>query len=530
MKKFYTILLTISLTSYLLTAQSVPGQVEFDESGKEYIEYIPGNLPIIISAPHGGLKLTGGTVNGVSYPDNNTTNNSADPYYLPTRSCGTNERDDNTDVLIRRIQDEIFQQTGGYAHIIINNLNRKKLDPNRDKSEATCGNTNAEFFWDAWHGFIDKASASVEANWGKGIYIDLHGQSHSVPRIEAGYNISASELNSSDLNSAAIINTSTIKSLEAININSFSHEELVRGEFSLGELFQNADGTFYASNNYPGCTRNGTNGYRAVPSNSNYGNNTCDDTRPYSNAYFDGDYYNNRRHGSGNGANDGTGGGGTVDGIMTEVNRRVRDLGSPYDSRPNTLSPFAIDYAKVVLSFIDKHYNDFTEFNYNSNTYDKTDSNPTAILTNGVSGGEYTSSPAGLSINANTGEIDLNASQIGNYEVTYSVGPLKSGDVARYYNSPFSLEITDTTLSNDYLETFAFTLFPNPTKNIINFKSSKKISRIELYNILGKRINVFVINNSKGSIDLTKYNTGMYMASFYDENEDKVIMKRIMKK
>ena len=530
MKKFYTYLFIYLSTFFVLSAQT-PGIPQFDTSGKDYIEYIPGNLPIIISAPHGGVKLTGGTVNGVSYPDNSTTNSSSSPYYLPTRSCGTNERDDNTDVLIRQIQDEIFAQTGGYAHIIINNLNRKKLDPNREINEAACGNTNAEFFWNAWHNFIDQASASVEANFGKGIYIDLHGQSHSVPRIEVGYNISATELNTSDLNTSSIINASTIKNLESDNLNNYNHEELVRGEFSLGQLFQNAPGTFYASNNYPGCTRNGENGYRAVPSNSVYSttNSACDDTRPYNNSYFDGDYYNNRRHGSGTGTNDGAGGGGTVDGIMTEVNRRVRDLGAPYDNRPNTLSPFAIDYANVLLEFINVHYNNFTAFNYSSNTYDLTDSNPSPTLTGGVTGGQYTSSSSGLVINSATGEIDLSTSQIGDYVITYSIGPIKSGDTNRYYNTIFNIELTDSTLSNSNLETFPFSIYPNPTNNIINFKSSKQISEIKVYNTLGKLVKSFDIKTNEGSIDLSQFSTGMYMTVFYDENQQKAIVKRVMK-
>ena len=531
MKKLYTYIFVSLLTTFVLSAQT-PGISLFDSSGKEYIEYIPGNLPIIISAPHGGLKLTGTTVNGVNYADNSVTNPPSSAYYLPNRSCGVNERDDNTDILIRRIQDEIFAQTGGYAHIIINNLNRKKLDPNREASEATCNNVNAKFFWDAWHNFIDQASASVEADFGKGVYIDLHGQSHSIPRIEIGYNISASNLNTSDLNTSSIINSSTIKNLEVNNLNSYDHEELIRGQFSLGELFQTASGTFYANNNYPGCTRNGENGYRAIPSNSAYSttNSSCDDTKPYGNSYFDGDYYNNRRHGSGTGTNDGTGGGGTVDGIMTEVNRRVRDLGSPYDSRPNTLSPFAVDYANVVLEFINIHYNDFTTFNYSANTYDLTDSNPLPTLIAGVSGGEYNSTPAGLIINSITGEIDLPQSQIGNYAITYSLGPLKPGETNRYYNDTFNMELTDSTLSDNSLESLPFSMYPNPTKDIVHFKSTKLISEIKIYNTLGKLVKSFLVNTNEGSINLSTLTTGMYMTVFYDENNKRVVMKRLLKK
>ena len=49
-----------------------PGVSQFDTSGNEYIEYIPGNLPIIISAPHGGVKQSGSTIGGTFYPDNDS--------------------------------------------------------------------------------------------------------------------------------------------------------------------------------------------------------------------------------------------------------------------------------------------------------------------------------------------------------------------------------------------------------------------------------------------------------------------------
>ncbi|MGH1386368.1 immunoglobulin-like domain-containing protein [Kordia sp.] len=416
MKKLLHLVVLCLLASYV-QAQT-PGVSTFYEQTqgdtRNYIEYIPGNLPIIISAPHGGVQQSGETIGGIFYPDNDSS--------LPDRSCGTNERDDNTDILIREIQKEIFELTGCYAHVIINNLHRSKLDPNREINEATCGNANATDHWNAFHGFIDQASASVEANWGKGIYIDLHGQSHSVPRIEAGYNITAAELNSSDLNSAGIINKSTIRNLVNNNLNNLTHEQLIRGNSSLGEMFQNASGTFYASLGHAGC--GSTNGYRTVPSATNNGGGTCDDTRPNGNAYFDGDFYNNRRHGSGNGTSDGTGGSGNIDGIMTEVNRRVRDLGTyngqVYDSRPQTLVPFAKDYAAVVLNFINTHYNNYAKFQYMASMYAINGPSPTPILI-GRPNGTF-SAPAGLAINAATGEIDAANSTEGVYEITYTTG------------------------------------------------------------------------------------------------------------
>ncbi len=58
-------------------------------------------------------------------------------------------------------------------------------------------------------------------------------------------------------------------------------------------------------------------------------------------------------------------------------------------------------------------------FNYSSGSFCKTGSNPTPTVNTG--GGTFTSSPAGLSINASNGTIDLASSNVGTYTVTYSI-------------------------------------------------------------------------------------------------------------
>lgn len=494
-------------------APILPGDSEFDTSGNEYIEYIHGNLPIIISAPHGGVKQSGSTIGGVNYPDNDSS--------LSDRSCGTNERDDNTDILLREIQDEIFALTGCYAHVIISNLHRSKLDPNREQNEATCGDADALFYWNTFHNFIDDASTSVEANWGKGLYIDLHGQSHGIQRIEAGYNISGSQLDAGNVDG---VSGTSITNLVANNLNNYTQEQLVRGPFSLGEYFQDAPGIFYNANNNPGCGV--TSGYRTVPSNTNHGGgNSCDDTTPHGNAYFDGDFYNNVRHGSGSAASDGLGGGGNIDGIMTEVNRRVRDLGtyngSVYDTRPQTLVPFAKDYAAVVLEFIDKHYNDFATFNYDNAAYDVTDSDPTPTI-NGVSGGVF-SSTAGLAIDANTGEIDVSDSTVGNYVVTYTTG------TCGYYNATQNIEIEDETLGLVEANLQDLKIYPNPVNSIINFRASNPISKVELYSAIGHKLFDIEVNSNQGQLDMSKLPTGFYILSIYNENFNNAINKQIIK-
>ena len=57
-------------------------------------------------------------------------------------------------------------------------------------------------------------------------------------------------------------------------------------------------------------------------------------------------------------------------------------------------------------------------FSYASATYCETDSDPTPTVT-GTSGGTFSATPQGLSINATTGAIDLSVSIMGTYAVKY---------------------------------------------------------------------------------------------------------------
>ena len=424
----------------------------FYDNSKKYIEYIPGTMPVIISAGHGGVLNSGRNFGGINYPDSDSS--------LPDRNCGTNEQDDNTDILIREIQKKCFEQFGVYPYVIINNLHRSKLDPNRIKSVATCNNATSGLYYDAYHNFIDQASADVTSKYGKGMYIDLHGQSHSIPRVEVGYNLTSSsfdeDLNNSSTNGTELARV-TIKNLINSNIQNLTFEDLIRGSQSFGGLLQTTGGSEYAALGHAGCER--IEGYRAVPSHiGNGGQGSCDDTNPGNNAYFAGDYYSNIRHGSGDtsrsnslvGGGSINGGGGTIDGMMTEVNRRVRDLGSAYssvygrtDSRSTTVPYFSRDYAKVLEDFVEKHYNNFSNFSYSSATHSIFGVDPTPTI-NGISGGTF-SSTSGLSINSSTGVIDVSASTPGSYTVAYT-----APGVGDYYKKEFSVTINSNPVTNTF--------------------------------------------------------------------------------
>jgi hypothetical protein len=252
-----------------LHATALPLDPDSTYSGRNgYIEFAAGDLPLVLSAPHGGTLL---------------------PSELPDRTSGETVTDVNTIELARAIADEFEQRTGKRPYLVLCRLGRTKLDANREIGEAAQGNAGAEIAWREWHGFLQAARAAVESG-GTGLYIDLHGHGHAIARLELGYLLSAGELGLSDaqLNTSSLIARSSVRALAARAPAGLAG--LLRGPESLGSLLA-------------------ARGFPAVPSQSQPG--------PGTGPYFSGGY-DTERHGSH--------AGGQVDAIQIEAHRvGVRD-------------------------------------------------------------------------------------------------------------------------------------------------------------------------------------------------------------
>ena len=258
---------TLSVTFQATATSAVPGQTYFGRS--QYTEYLPGDLPLVVSAPHGGYLKPG---------------------EIPDRGYGTTVQDRNTQELARQIRSAVFDQTGHYPHVIISRIHRIKLDPNREIVEAAQGDPEAERAWYEFQTYIEEAQAIVEETFGKGFYIDLHGHGHAIQRLELGYLLSSSDLGQSNeaLSGVSFVNKSSVKALAESSGASLA--DLIRGPRSIGTLME-------------------IEGIPAVPSVSQ--------PNPSGNPYFTGGY-NTARHGSRNG--------GQVSGVQIECNfTGVRD-------------------------------------------------------------------------------------------------------------------------------------------------------------------------------------------------------------
>ena len=207
------ILLSIAFTSVILAQTYEPGLVYYGRNN--YVEYYPGDLALVFTAPHGG-SLT--------------------PSEIPDRTYGTTVTDLYTKETTISIRDAVFEATGKYPHIIISNLKRIKLDPNREIVEGAQGNQWAEQAWNEYHTFIEIAEDSMEAQYGKGFLVDIHGHGHTIQRLELGYLLSSSTLMRTDSELNTYASTSSIRALAEQSDLSFS--DLVRGANSLGALFE----------------------------------------------------------------------------------------------------------------------------------------------------------------------------------------------------------------------------------------------------------------------------------------------------
>ena len=128
-----------------------------------------GDLPIILSAPHGGRRPVPGVVprKGEDVPQ------------FVARS------DSWTDELTEKLADEIEKNTGKRPYVVIAKFHRKFIDANRPPERAYESKAAKETY-DTYHKALADARAKVIARWGTGILLDIHGQAAEPDTIIRG--------------------------------------------------------------------------------------------------------------------------------------------------------------------------------------------------------------------------------------------------------------------------------------------------------------------------------------------------------
>ena len=213
-----------------------------------YIEYIPGDLPIIIVAPHDGALM---------------------PFSLATLT-DPRGNDNGTAETTQLLNTYLNTKTnGGTPHVIINNLNTSYLNPATDIDDGAGSQTATRNAYKEFHDFIEDAKSKVTQDWGKGHYIEIHGNGGTDDEWnEIGVGVSDTYLNGTDEDILGRLNVSSLKNL-ATN-GGIDFLQIVKGPASFGSLLQGY-------------------GWKSTPSqvNPKPGNNTF---------FFSG--YNVQKHGS----------------------------------------------------------------------------------------------------------------------------------------------------------------------------------------------------------------------------------------
>jgi hypothetical protein len=179
----------------------------------DWIEVQPGDLPIILSAPHGG-ELT--------------------PADLPDRQDAVVLDDPNSLQFTLDLADALESLTGRRPTVVINHLNRIKLDPNRSLALGAQGSPAAQAAWQAYHDAITRAEAQVTRACGWGQYVDVHSNGEPAPSVQLGYGLTVEDLDHDDqtLSTRQYVFRSNWRSLA--DWSSTGLADLVRGPDSLG--------------------------------------------------------------------------------------------------------------------------------------------------------------------------------------------------------------------------------------------------------------------------------------------------------
>lgn len=225
MRNRYFVLAALLIIAFNVTAQSFKeGNVYYDKN--KWVEFVPGNMPLVISVPHGGL------INLLDIPD---------------RTCpdAVTVIDSHTQDLARAIDSVFRRDYRFHPSIVYCNLRRLKVDMNREIELGTCGNDEMRIPWMQWHDWVDTALAMAVKQYGQSVYIDLHAQGHPEQRLELGYLLTPKELEelSKGDNDTLYTSKASIKNLIAAHNGKLTLKEMLTGS--------NAFGTWMVESGFP---------------------------------------------------------------------------------------------------------------------------------------------------------------------------------------------------------------------------------------------------------------------------------------
>jgi len=283
----------------------------------EFVSVKEGDINLVLSVPHNGYLHH----SKEEYPDipvrqPGCKDSGECIFPAPQSSCDkvckvSTKGDMSTQYIAKQVVTAFHALTGRTPHLVISNLHRSRMDPNREVVEATQNNTLAVQAYNEFHGAIRSAIQTFGDE--PGILVDLHRQVHQHNMIEIGYSIKKRDLNKGIYGDGNL----SIRSLATRFQDSAQLKDFIRGSRSLGALFEKFS-------------------YAAVPAPNK--------TSPGTDKYFNGGYITSTY---------GSSSGGVVDAVQLELPKKIRKVGLGSGS---DIKQFSTDLAQVLASFFSTNY------------------------------------------------------------------------------------------------------------------------------------------------------------------------------
>jgi len=125
---------------------------------KKYFEIKAGNVPIILSCPHGGFKK---------------------PKRIQNKNYGPKIGDTNTYIIAKQIIRELKMKNNGFdIYYILNKIHRSKIDLNRPSRSEHAFNQSSSEARNIYHAYQDQLinfAQECVSNYDRALIIDLHG-------------------------------------------------------------------------------------------------------------------------------------------------------------------------------------------------------------------------------------------------------------------------------------------------------------------------------------------------------------------
>jgi len=155
------------------TPASKPSSVQETSNLEELVLVKRGDLPVLISAPHGGtLKIAG------VEPRTGEGMNQGPSGFFAGRDGGTEE-------LAQAVIDAIEERIGKRPYSVISSTHRKYLDPNRP-AEIAYEDPDAAPAYDRYHDSCRTFCREILQQYHAGLLLDIHGQGTSAETVYRG--------------------------------------------------------------------------------------------------------------------------------------------------------------------------------------------------------------------------------------------------------------------------------------------------------------------------------------------------------